>query len=229
MLWQAHAGQLWHRFTTTLTRDLAAVLGVPGRRFREHARLSYAKVAEYQRRGLVHFHAVIRLDGPDGPTDPPRPGWTGKRSTPPIRHAARSATVTAARPDGSPLLIGWGTQLDLRPVTPTAAGQLEDDTGQISDTALAGYIAKYATKTTGTTARTRPAHPRRRPHRLPRRHRPPPPHDPNRVAARRTRPSNSSACGGGRTCSASAATSPPSPAATPPPSPTSANAAGPGA
>jgi hypothetical protein len=33
-----------------------------------------AKVAEYQRRGLVHFHAVIRFDGPDGPTTPP-PGW----------------------------------------------------------------------------------------------------------------------------------------------------------
>ena len=65
---------LWHRFTTTLRRDLAAALGVPGRRFREHARLSYAKVAEYQRRGLVHFHAVIRLDGPDGPTDPPPAG-----------------------------------------------------------------------------------------------------------------------------------------------------------
>jgi hypothetical protein len=27
-----------------------------------HARLSYAKVAEYQRRDLVHFHAVIRAD-----------------------------------------------------------------------------------------------------------------------------------------------------------------------
>ncbi|MGW6445569.1 replication initiator [Lentzea sp. NPDC055074] len=30
---------------------------------RGHARVSYAKVAEYQRRGLVHFQAVIRIDG----------------------------------------------------------------------------------------------------------------------------------------------------------------------
>jgi hypothetical protein len=42
-----------------------------------------------------------------------------------------------------------GAQLDLRPVASTAAAQLEDETGQISDAALAGYIAKYATKSTG--------------------------------------------------------------------------------
>ena len=40
---------------------------------------------------------------------------------------------------------------DLRPITAATASQLEDDTGQISGTALAGYIAKYATKSTGTT------------------------------------------------------------------------------
>jgi len=27
-------------------------------------RVSFAKVAEYQVRGVVHFHAIIRLDGP---------------------------------------------------------------------------------------------------------------------------------------------------------------------
>ena len=31
--------------------------------------MSYGKVAEYQRRGVVHFHALIRLDQID-PTDP---------------------------------------------------------------------------------------------------------------------------------------------------------------
>jgi hypothetical protein len=74
VLWQAHAGALWARFTTTLRRALAAQLGVKTREFRNHARLSYAKVAEYQRRGLVHFHAVVRLDGQDGPVTPPPAG-----------------------------------------------------------------------------------------------------------------------------------------------------------
>ncbi|WP_308406313.1 replication initiator [Streptomyces sp. AC602_WCS936] len=39
------------------------------------ARFSYAKVAEYQQHGLVHFPAVIRLDGPAGPYTSP-PAWT---------------------------------------------------------------------------------------------------------------------------------------------------------
>jgi hypothetical protein len=32
--------------------------------------VSFAKVAEFQRRGVVHFHALIRLDGPDDFTPP---------------------------------------------------------------------------------------------------------------------------------------------------------------
>src|SRR4029079_95932 len=86
VLWQAHAGALWARFTTTLRRALAAALGIRARDLPDHARLSYAKVAEYQRRGLVHFHAVIRLDGPDGPTDSPPPGLT---------HAALCDAITS--------------------------------------------------------------------------------------------------------------------------------------
>ncbi len=33
-------------------------------------RVQFAKVAEYQRRGVIHFHALIRLDGPPTDTDP---------------------------------------------------------------------------------------------------------------------------------------------------------------
>jgi hypothetical protein len=151
VLWQAHAGALWARFTTTLRRALAAQLGVPVREFRDHARLSYAKVAEYQRRGLVHFHAVIRLDGPDGPTDPCPPGIGHLELRAAIERASRATMLTVARPDGTPLQLAWGAQLDLRPVTPTAAAQVENSDGEITDTALAGYIAKYATKGTGAT------------------------------------------------------------------------------
>ena len=149
VLWQAHGGLLWARFTTTLRRALATALGVGARDFPAHARLSYAKVAEYQRRGLVHFHAVIRLDGPDGPADPPPAVLTHEVLRDAIATAGRTSTLTTTRPDGTPLVLGWGTQLDLRPVTSTAARQLEDDAGHISDAALAGYIAKYATKSTG--------------------------------------------------------------------------------
>jgi hypothetical protein len=149
VLWQAHAGALWARFTTALRRALAAALGVRARDLPGHARLSYAKVAEYQRRGLVHFHAVIRLDGPDGPTNPPPAGLTHDALRAAITTAARNAQLRTARPDGTPFVLGWGAQLDLRPVTATAVGQLENRDGEITDAALAGYIAKYATKSTG--------------------------------------------------------------------------------
>jgi hypothetical protein len=149
VLWQAHAGQLWHRFAVALRRNLAVRLGVPMRRFRDVARLSYAKVAEYQRRGLVHFHAAIRLDGPDGPADPAPAGLTGDALRDAILDAARSVYLDVARSDGTPLLLGWGTQIDLRTITPAGATTVEDEHGEITDASLAGYIAKYATKGTG--------------------------------------------------------------------------------
>jgi hypothetical protein len=49
-------------------------------------------------------------------------------------------------------VLGWGAQLDLRPITPAVAPQLENEAGEITDAALAGYIAKYATKSTGAMA-----------------------------------------------------------------------------
>lgn len=35
------------------------------REFRELVRVAYVKAAEFQARGLVHFHAIIRLDDPE--------------------------------------------------------------------------------------------------------------------------------------------------------------------
>lgn len=81
VLWNAHAPALWARFTTHLRREIAKTAGLTQRALRDHATLSYVKVAEYQKRGQVHFHAVIRLDGPTGPTSTP-PAWaTADRHT----------------------------------------------------------------------------------------------------------------------------------------------------
>lgn len=76
VLWNAHAGMLWRRFTIYLRREIARRAGLTQREFAQHARVSFAKVAEYQKRGAVHFHAVIRLDGPTGGDTPPPP-WAG--------------------------------------------------------------------------------------------------------------------------------------------------------
>ena len=63
--------ELWRRFTIALHRRLAASCGLTVTAFRKQARVSYAKVVEFQARGLIHVHVPIRLDGPDGPDTAP--------------------------------------------------------------------------------------------------------------------------------------------------------------
>ena len=62
MLFNAYAGDLWRRFTTYLPRRLARLVGITQRQLRDLSRIRYVKVAEYQARGVIHFHAIIRLD-----------------------------------------------------------------------------------------------------------------------------------------------------------------------
>nr|WP_190057504.1 replication initiator [Streptomyces echinoruber] len=148
VLFNNHAGELWMRFTNRLRREIAARAGLTQRQLKECARLSYGKVAEFQKRGAVHFHAVIRLDGPDGPDTPP-PSWaTVDLLTDAIRAAAAhrysSVTVPAAG-DQPARTFQWGRQLDVRPVRAFGDGS------QITEQAVASYVAKYATKAAETT------------------------------------------------------------------------------
>ena len=146
VLWQAHAGQLWHRFTIALRRELARIGGLKVADLAKAVRLSYSKVAEYQRRGMIHFHAAIRLDGPAGPADAP-PAWATKDVlADAARAAAAAVTVTTHRPDGEVLELAFGAQLDLRDITAEAIG---NENAEIRSSRLASYVAKYATKSTG--------------------------------------------------------------------------------
>lgn len=61
--------ELWRLFTIALRRRLAAAIGLTEAQLHELVRVSYAKVAEFQRRGIVHLHAIIRLDGPHEPDE----------------------------------------------------------------------------------------------------------------------------------------------------------------
>ncbi|MEY8039154.1 replication initiator [Saccharopolyspora cebuensis] len=149
VLWQAHAGALWSRFTKYLRRHIAQAAGIRVRDFGAHARLSFAKVAEYQRRGVIHFHAVVRLDGPTGPGDP-APAWaTSDLLTSAVEATHRAVALTAPEVDGVARRLAFGDQLDVRPIRADDAGQLEDRDGAITDDRLASYVAKYATKGTG--------------------------------------------------------------------------------
>ncbi|KKZ70154.1 replication initiator protein RepSA [Streptomyces showdoensis] len=148
VLFNNHAGQLWQRFTTRLRREIAATAGLSQRELRAVARISYGKVAEFQKRGAVHFHAVVRIDGPDGPDSPPPPWVTTDRLTDAIRAAATHAytTVTVPAAGAHPACrLRWGAQLDVRPV------KVFGDGSDITEQAVASYIAKYATKAAETT------------------------------------------------------------------------------
>jgi hypothetical protein len=142
VLWNASSSALWARFTINLRRDLARLAGLTAAGFRAQASMAYAKVAEYQARGSIHFHAVVRIDGPDGPGSP-APAWaTHKLLTDAIRLAAsRSAVTTPASVDVPAMAIEFGSQIDVRAIK---SGELA--TGDLTERAVAGYIAKYATK-----------------------------------------------------------------------------------
>lgn len=108
-------------------------------------RLRGAKVAEYQRRGAVHFHAVIRLDGVDQGDEhyvAPPPGFGVDVLEAALRSAVASASIDCpelgllGRADRR---IRWGEQLDVAVIR-------ADGTGAVTHEVVAGYIAKYATK-----------------------------------------------------------------------------------
>jgi hypothetical protein len=142
VLWNAHAPALWSRFMLHLRREIARAAGLTQRTLSSVAKISYAKVAEYQRRGLVHFHAVIRLDGPDGHATPP-PAWaTTALLTDAIHTAATRTRVEGPGLDGAVSSFAFGTQLDVRPIR---SGDFESGT-PVTERAVAAYIAKYATK-----------------------------------------------------------------------------------
>ncbi len=165
VVWNIFSGELWHRTKQAAERWLATLArrrGIPkvevvtasGKtRKVPPVRLSPGKVAELQARGAVHFHAIARLDGVDGPDPdaivPPPAGFGVTELVDAFRHAARQVTFHTPphpdRPEG--WLIAWGEQLDIRPITTGVDGD-------VTDGMVAGYLAKYATKSTEATGHT---------------------------------------------------------------------------
>lgn len=141
VVWQWHAPELWRRTTIALRRSLARRLGVAASKLGERASLQYAKVAEFQARGLVHFHALIRLDGPAGPGSPAPMGADALADV--VKDVAASVTCPAppALEEDVWRTLAWGAQVDVRIVTTGVPGA-----ENLSGEAVAGYLAKYATK-----------------------------------------------------------------------------------
>ena len=135
---------LWRRFVTYLPRHLARLAGVTQKTLRAQLRIRFVKVAEYQARGVVHFHAVIRLDAPGEDYQPPPPGITADLLCDAIDQAAAAVRLVIDH-DGQAVALGFGPQTDTRTIR---HGSELPGTGQaLNGQAVANYIAKYATKT----------------------------------------------------------------------------------
>ena len=162
VVWNNQAGELWRRTKQAIERHLGQLArrrGVPpirvpcgdGKyRLVDPVRVAHGKAAEYQARGAVHFHALLRLDGydPYHPDQllPPPSVLTIADLDDAIRWAAQAISYSTpdhpARPGG--WTITWGTEIDIRVIT--LAG-----TGDVTDLAVASYLAKYSTKGTEVT------------------------------------------------------------------------------
>ncbi|HEX8345164.1 MAG TPA: replication initiator [Actinoplanes sp.] len=163
VVWNLAAGELWRRTTIAINRHIRRVARQRGvakvpvispttgkLRWVLPLRLSFGKAAEMQRRAVVHFHAIIRLDGFD-PNDPdtivaPPPELDAADLVAAVEHAAATVGFTTdphpARRDGWP--IRWGEQVLTKVITVAAEGQ-------VTDAQVAAYLAKYATKSTEAT------------------------------------------------------------------------------
>ena len=189
-VWNISAGELWRRTTIEAGRILDRYARdhghvdrptnpATGRRrwAKTPARISYGKCAEFQRRGLVHFHILARFDGinPDDPdTVVPPPAWANqfllmwilqeavqhtRFDTDPSSSSTPTADASSTKPQGWPIAWGSAAGIDVRPVRVRGDDALSDErvaaeldpTGRrriLSKNAVAGYLAKYATKAT---------------------------------------------------------------------------------
>lgn len=139
VVWNHLAPTLWKLTVQAVRRYLARELGVARHRLSDVVRVRFVKVAEFQRRGVVHYHAVVRLDGPQRiPSEPP-PRCTTALLTRAVRVAAHEVRVAVPESVSLPprsRTVRWGRQLEI-------VGIGADDVDR-----AAGYVAKYATKAT---------------------------------------------------------------------------------
>jgi hypothetical protein len=151
VLWNAVAPELWRRTTIAVYRALGRLVSLQEGELRRLVRVSYAKVAEFQRRGAIHFHAVIRLDAATecrcaGCLAPPPEPFTAGLLEDALRQGVPAVRVPCPSVDGGPERYArWGEQFDVRNIT-----RADGDAGELSAEQVSCYIAKYATKATET-------------------------------------------------------------------------------
>ena len=156
-VWNNQAGELWRRTKQAIERHLGQLArrrGVPSGFPRQRhvrrcpVRVSHGKAAEYQARGAVHFHVLLRLDGFD-PADPdaivpPPAGITAADLEDAIHHAAAAITLPHPAAPGPARTAGSsaGATSSTSASSPCAAP------APSPTWLVASYLAKYSTKGT---------------------------------------------------------------------------------
>ncbi len=138
--WNHTLGELWRYTTIYVPRALARLAGMTQAALKRQVRVVYVKVAEYQRRGLVHVHVLARLDRavPDYRAElirPPAQRFDAQLLERAIREAVADVSAPVPAELGRACALGRSARR-----APPRPG---DARGEV-----AGYLAKYATKST---------------------------------------------------------------------------------
>ena len=142
VVWNTNASRLCKGLMDNLYHHLARHAGVSRSEIRKRLRVEYARVAEYQVRGAVHFHILFRIDGPDGPGSP-APVWASPEVLIEALASARRVTrVKVPSEFGGEWVLRFGGQ-------PERIGEpvLLDGEGYTARK-VASYLAKYVSKGT---------------------------------------------------------------------------------
>ncbi len=131
----AGVSELWRRTTIYALRALGALVGMSAREAARRLRLAYVKVVEFQKRGSVHLHALVRVDTRGDELGRAPDGIDAEMLAAALRIAA--AKVSAPLPGRDPeRRMVWGQQVDAAVVDDSDQGRRR----------AAAYLGKYATK-----------------------------------------------------------------------------------
>ena len=135
VLFNIGVSELWRRTTIYALRSLGSLLGMSARETARRLRLSYVKVVEFQRRGSVHIHALVRVDTRGDELGQCPNGIDADVLATALRVATRkvSAPLPGTETDRR---MSWGHQVDAAVIADAEQGRRR----------AAAYLAKYATK-----------------------------------------------------------------------------------
>lgn len=126
----ATAGELWRRVSVYAYRQLAYAVGTTEARLRASVRLSFVKASEFQRRGAVHLHGLLRADAAGDELVPPA-GITPALLAEALVRAVGAARIRKQLGDRQ-IVLAFGSQLKVDSVDASGGGR------------IGSYLSNYA-------------------------------------------------------------------------------------